>query len=155
MKFDACLVIVLIFALVLIECESLPVFENNVNQINEACSKETGISNDISKNLTTTGTMPEPSETYFKFLECLYKRQGYFDEQGNVSYSNIENFLSNYYEKGILRKAMAPCESVPVGSSLGERAYNVGNCIIKKLTLMEAQEDEDSINSSEESTNTI
>nr|AZL87168.1 odorant binding protein 26 [Holotrichia oblita] len=155
MKPDTSLVIVLMFAFVIIECESIPVLAKNVSQINEECSKQTGISNDVAKNLTSTQQMPKPSETYYKFLECLYKRQNYFDDDGNVSYRNIENFLSNYYEKSILRKAMAPCEDLQVGTSLGERAYNAGSCIIKNLVTIEAQEDGESINSSEESANDI
>lgn len=98
--------------------------------------------------------MPEKSQTYLNYLECLYKQQNYFDDKGFVAYSTIENYLSTLYDSSRLRKAIQPCENVQVGTTLGERAYHAGKCIIANLRTLEDESNSSSLESSEEK-NTI
>ncbi|GJQ76315.1 hypothetical protein Trydic_g2039 [Trypoxylus dichotomus] len=123
----------------LVQCSPVRVIDQNLNNISKTCVNETGMDTNVLKNIMITGIIPQQSKTYLNFLECLYKKQNYFDEGGSISYSTIENYLSRYYDISIVKKALSPCESIQLGSTLGEKAYNAGKCIIGHLQALETK----------------
>ncbi|KAK9687538.1 PBP/GOBP family [Popillia japonica] len=102
------------FLIGITECRPSIEHSQDVSKITTDCSQQTRMDIDTLKNILKTGKMPEKSQTYLNYLECLYKQQNYFDEKGFVAYSTIENYLSTLYDSSGLRKAIQPCENVQV-----------------------------------------
>ncbi|XP_028133023.1 uncharacterized protein LOC114328383 [Diabrotica virgifera virgifera] len=95
-----------------------------------SCLKETKLDRSVvEKAMAQLGHSEDPK--YKDFLSCSYKKQGYQDENGNILYENISNFLSNYYKADSL-KIVEKCKGT-TGSNHSEMAYNAMRCVISTL----------------------
>lgn len=122
-----------------------------LENISNECAQQTQMDQAVLKNVLVEERMPEKTETYLKFLECSYKKQHYVDDNNLISYSTIENFLKQFIDSGDLRTVMAPCEKLQEGASVGEKAFNAGNCILTQLKELEARTKNESSESTESS----
>ncbi|CAG9838394.1 unnamed protein product [Diabrotica balteata] len=102
-----------------------------------SCMKEIKLDRSVVEQaMANLGHSEDPK--YKDFLSCSYKKQGYQDENGNILYENISNFLSDYYKPGSL-KIVDKCKGT-TGSNDGEKAYNAMRCVISTLNEISDEE---------------
>nr|ALP75942.1 odorant binding protein 29 [Holotrichia parallela] len=117
--------------------------QDEIKQINQNCLKSSEMDSGIIKNIVSYDTFPKPSDKYTKYLECMYVKQGYLDEDGLISYETIEDFILDFYDFDTVKSAIEPCIVLQEGKSGGERAYNAAKCLIRNLESLEKRQEKE------------
>nr|XP_022911300.1 uncharacterized protein LOC111422324 [Onthophagus taurus] len=117
--------------------QSKPVSLDEIKSISKTCIQKSNMDVETLKRIGSARSFPKPTKEYLNFLECSYSKQGYLDNDGLISYSTIEDFILDYYDKETVKLAIEPCVVDQTGENGAERAYNTAKCLITNLELLE------------------
>lgn len=86
-----------------------------------------------------TQEIPEDNALYKQFLNCLYLKQGYQNDKGEMLYDNIKDFMRKFYSDEDIDKALNPCKELKREKLASENAFVALKCIIKNLKAVESE----------------
>uniref|UniRef100_A0A6P7FBP1 Uncharacterized protein LOC114328381 n=1 Tax=Diabrotica virgifera virgifera TaxID=50390 RepID=A0A6P7FBP1_DIAVI len=103
-----------------------------IEKYQRECTKEVNIDTfTLYKNMNDFGTTVDP--IYMDYLTCYYKKLGFQDDDGKISYEKIIDFVASYSVRVDRSYIINKCKDTNKGSSHGEIAYNAMKCVISKV----------------------
>lgn len=110
----------------------------DIERIRKECVTKVGIDENVILEAMRTETPPEGNQLYKDFLRCSYMKQGYQNEDGDILYDNIKQFLSDFYTDEVLKNAVDPCDQVKINDP-AENAFAAVKCILGNLKRIESE----------------
>lgn len=110
-----------------------------IRRYNEECILATGIDKKLVIKAQKNIEVPEDNMLYRQYLNCLYLKQGYQNEKGEILYDNIKDFVRRYYSDEDIDRALNPCRELKREKLSADNAFVTSKCILKNLKLLESE----------------
>nr|XP_022911295.1 uncharacterized protein LOC111422320 [Onthophagus taurus] len=128
----------LLITIFIVGIECAPFNKENVDEIRKKCKLETGMDGAILDKISLKQKLPEPTETYLKYIECSYKNQGFLNGEDHIVFESIKEMLETFYPSTDLDAILERCKAEQQGLNIpAERAYKAARCIINGLHIYE------------------